>query len=213
MRGLRALLGAGEQLSLLIARALYWPASWRLALRRGAPRKLQIGSGGNRLDGWINADIVPGAEVIVFLERRLPFRDAALDRIYLEHVLEHVEYADAIRFLKEARRVLAPSGVLRIAVPDLEDLVRGYVNDDWRRFDWVNWPEHSFIRTRAQMINIGFRWWGHRHLYDREEMVRALTEAGFTDFEFTLHGQSRHANLRGLETRTESTLIVDVTRT
>lgn len=212
MRGLGTLVRVGEKLSLVAARLLYWPSSWRLALRRGAPRKLQIGSGGNRLDGWINADIVPGAELIVFLERRLPFRDGALDRIYLEHVLEHVEYADAIRFLKDARRVLAPGGVLRIAVPDLEELVRGYVHDDWRRFDWVNWPEHSFISTRAQMINIGFRWWGHRHLYDQEEMARALTEAGFSSFEFTSRGESRYTDLRGLETRAESTLVVDVTR-
>lgn len=181
-------------------------------MRRDAPRRLQVGSGANQLEGWINSDIVPTAELIVFLARRLPFADATLDRIYLEHVLEHAPYEHGLRFLREARRVLRRGGVMRIAVPDLEDLVRGYLDDDWRRFDWVNWPEHSFIKTRAQMINIGFRWWGHQYLYDRQELVRVLGEAGFSEVAIVERGMSRHADLRGLETRIDSTLVAEATR-
>lgn len=205
------LAGAREVLTRGAALLLYHPYRWRMALRRNAPRRLQVGSGSNRLEGWINADIAPSADVIVFMERRLPFPDASLDRIFLEHVLEHASFETGLGFLREARRVLRPDGVIRIAVPDLEDLVRGYLADDWRRFDWVNWPEHSFIRTRAQMINIGFRWWGHQYLYDRQDLSRILDEAGFKGIEFVDLGQSRHADLRNLETRPDSTLIVEAT--
>jgi predicted SAM-dependent methyltransferase len=203
---------AREQVLRVLAQIFYWPWRLRLALRRNRPLRLQIGSGPNRFPGWINADIDPRAELIVFLERRLPFPDRSLQRIYLEHVLEHVPYATALFFLKEARRVLQPGGVLRVAVPDLEDLALGYLANDWRqRFDWVNWPEYSFLQTRAQMINVGFRWWGHAHLYDREEMERVLREAGFSSYEFVERGQSRHDDMRGLESRRDSTLVVEAT--
>lgn len=208
----KRLLGARDILVRGAALALYHPYRWRLALRGTTPRRLQIGSGCNRLDGWINSDITPSADVIVFMERRLPFSDETLDRIYLEHVLEHATYETGVRFLCDARRVLRPGGVIRIAVPDLEDLVRGYLADDWRRFDWVNWPEHAFIRSRAQMINIGFRWWGHQYLYDRQDLARVLAEAGFTEIEFVERGQSRHTDLRALETRPDSTLIAEATK-
>lgn len=198
----------------VLAHLLYTPSRWRLAMRRNPSRKLQIGSGKNRFPGWINSDIDPRSEVIVLLERRLPFGDRSLDRIYLEHVLEHVSYDTALSFLKETRRVLAPAGIVRIAVPDLEDLARGYLSDDWkRRFDWVNWPEFAFIRTRAEMINIAFRWWGHTHLYDRQEMSRVLSDAGYSAIEFVERGRSRHQDLCNLETRLDSTLVVEATNT
>jgi len=194
------------------AHLLYTPSRLLHWLRRDKRRKLQIGSGTNRIPGWINSDIDPSAELIVLLQRRLPFREQALDRIYLEHVLEHVPYATAVYFLKETRRVLSKGGVVRIAVPDLEDIARGYLENDWRaRFDWVRWPQFSFVKTRAQMINMAFRWWGHAHLYDREEMTRVLQEAGYTRIEFVGWGASSHADLQGLETRLDSTLVVEAT--
>ncbi|NMC73726.1 MAG: methyltransferase domain-containing protein [Geobacteraceae bacterium] len=129
----------------------------------------------------------------------------------MEHVLEHVPFSTGVFFLREARRVLMPGGVIRIAMPDLDDLIDGYQND-WRRFDWVNWPAHHFIQTRAEMINIAFRWWGHQHLYNREELERALHDAGFRQYSFRQPGESDFPDLCGLETRPESTLIVDAVK-
>jgi predicted SAM-dependent methyltransferase len=122
--------------------------------------------------------------------------------------LEHVSYKTGVFFLKESFRTLTPGAVLRIAMPDLDDLIDGYQND-WRRFDWVNWPEFDFIQTKAEMINIAFRWWGHRHLYNKEELSRALVEAGFSRFEFFAHSKSDNSDLRGLETRADTKLIVE----
>lgn len=205
----RTLRGCANTALWLLAHGLYYPYGWWYKLANPRVKRLHVGCGSNRLAGWINADIVPTADMIVFLERRLPFGDASLERIYSEHVLEHAPYETGVFFLKESHRVLRPGGCIRIAVPDLEDLVAGYHNGDWKRFDWVNWPQFSFIKTRAQMINIGFRWWGHRHLYDREELKRVFAEAGFTRIEFVGHGDSPFEDLRGLETRADSTLIAE----
>ncbi|HEY3354736.1 MAG TPA: methyltransferase domain-containing protein [Polyangia bacterium] len=209
MKRLWSIVQRGTQAGL--SQLLYFPYVLRLRLQRRPSRKLQVGCGAHRFPGWTNADIDPRADLIIYLERRLPFADRSLDRIYSEHVLEHVPYEVAVQFLREAWRVLAPGGVVRIAMPDLDDLVDGYCSD-WRRFDWINWPDLAFVKTRAQMLNIAFRWWGHRHLYNREELARALFDAGFTEHEFVDLGQSRWPDLRGLETRLDSKLVVDAVK-
>ena len=167
-----------------------------------------MGCGKNRFKGWINADIHPKSDLIIFLQKKLPFKANSLKRIYSEHVLEHVSYDLGVFFLKEAYRSLQQGGVIRIAMPDLDTLIDGYQND-WRKFDWISWPDFSFIKTRAEMINIAFRWWGHQHLYNKEELARALIEAGFTTFNFVERNQGNFEDLRGLETRLDSTLIVE----
>ncbi len=187
---------------------LFLPYLARYYLTGRSVRRLHIGCGENRFDGWINADISPRAELIVDIRWPLPFPTGYLKCIYSEHVLEHVSYETGVRFLREARRVLAPGGVIRIAMPDLDDLIDGYCVD-WKRFDWVQWPEHAFIKTRAQMINIAFRWWGHKHLYNREELERALAEAGFARIRFVDTGTSEHPDLRNLETRRDSRLVAE----
>lgn len=198
-------------LGLLLAWLLYLPYLALHYLFHRHLRKLHVGCGRVKLSGWINADLSPRAELVIDLRWPLPFPTDYLDYIYSEHVLEHLRYKTAVRFLREARRVLAHGGVIRIAMPDLDDLVEGYQND-WRRFDWVSWPEHSFIKTRAQMINIAFRWWGHQHLYNREELERALRDAGFSDIRFVEPGESTHPDLRNLETRADSRLVAEATK-
>ncbi len=93
-------------------------------------------------------------------------------------------------------------------MPDLDDIVNGYTND-WRRFDWLRWPRHEFIKTRAEMLNIVFDWWGHRYLYNREELERRLREVGFSNILFFDMGQSEHAALKNLETRDDSRLVAE----
>ncbi|MFA6434231.1 MAG: class I SAM-dependent methyltransferase [Elusimicrobiales bacterium] len=46
---------------------------------------------------------------------------ASFDAVTMWHVLEHV--ADPLRYLKEVRRILKPSGLLLLAVPNVNDLL------------------------------------------------------------------------------------------
>ena len=173
---------------------------------------LHVGCGSNRIDGWINADIDPRADLIIFMEKRLPFANDSLQYIYSEHVLEHVPFETGVFFLSETLRTLQKGGVVRIAMPDLDVLVDAY-QGDWRKeLHWVNWPEYSFLKTKAQMINIAFRWWGHKHLYNQEELKRALSAAGFTKMSFQPPGKSGHEKLQNLETRQDTNLIVEATK-
>jgi len=53
------------------------------------------------------------------------FADGTFTEIYASHVLEHFDYRDALMVaLREWFRVLAPSGVLRLSVPDIDNLAQ-----------------------------------------------------------------------------------------
>ncbi len=54
------------------------------------------------------------------------FADGSAELIYCSHALEYFDRSEAQRALEEWRRVLEPSGILRIAVPDFDALLEVY---------------------------------------------------------------------------------------
>ena len=92
-------------------------------------KKLNLGCGSRALPTWVNLDFAaqPGLVAEHDLRQSLPFAAATFDVVYHSHVLEHLSPADAHRFLAECQRVLRPGGILRIAVPDLEQKARLYL--------------------------------------------------------------------------------------
>ena len=174
--------------------------------------KLHLGSGTVRLDGWVNIDLeTPQADLHFDITRPLPFRGGAARLIYHEHVMEHISVEQGLAGLRDWHRLLQPGGVLRIATPDLAYVVERY-GGDWKDQAWLKLPEYAFIRTRAEMLNVSMRWWGHQYLYDGEELERRMREAGFTTIRRCGFRESTVGELAGLETREDSTLILEAVR-
>lgn len=92
---------------------------------------LNIGCGFtySNLPEWVNMDFIKtGEEVIAHnLLSGIPFNDDSFELVYHSHVLEHFSKTDGEKLLLECFRVLKPKGVLRIAVPNLENIVREYL--------------------------------------------------------------------------------------
>lgn len=176
------------------------------------PYKVHVGCGKVRLEGWINLDgdkTLSAPDLIWGLSNGLPFEDDSCSFVYSEHVLEHLPVELGVRFLRECKRILEPGGVVRIAMPSLDMLIKMSCNGNWRAQDWLQWPENQFIKSRAEMLNIVFRSWGHQWLYDREELHRRLGEAGFSSIKDVAYHESSIATLRNLETRKDSLLICE----
>jgi predicted O-linked N-acetylglucosamine transferase (SPINDLY family)/predicted SAM-dependent methyltransferase/glycosyltransferase involved in cell wall biosynthesis len=183
-----------------------------LYFNQSKPYKLHIGCGKNIFPDWINIDIEansPGVDLICDVRGELPFNDGSCSLIYNEHVLEHLTVEEGLFFLKECRRVLQPGGTLRIAMPDLENIVQKYNSEDWRDQDWLRWPDYQFVKTRAEMINISFRWWEHKWLYNLEELNRRLLEAGYLSIQTAAWGKSNIPDFQSRETREDSILIIE----
>jgi predicted SAM-dependent methyltransferase len=53
-------------------------------------------------------------------EARLPFADASLDAVYCSHVVEHLPAGSVSALFAEFHRIVAPGGVVRVLVPDLQ---------------------------------------------------------------------------------------------
>lgn len=90
---------------------------------------LNLGCGTRRHPAWTNVDLVPaGPDVIPCdLRRPLPFPAGSFQAVYAAHVLEHLVPVEAARLLAEVSRLLAPGGLVRIVVPDLEGIARAYL--------------------------------------------------------------------------------------
>ncbi len=183
-------------------------------LTRSSPVALHIGCGTVYLPGWINIDNnsdqnITRLDLLWDFAQPLPFPDASVDFVFHEHFLEHLSVQEAQKFLLDMRRVLKPRGVMRVAMPDLADVINNYLDPKWRSLAFLQKYGMQTIKTRAELINISFRSWGHQHLYDAEELERRIREAGFNRVKPCRLRESEHIVLRGLETREESTLIAE----
>jgi hypothetical protein len=85
--------------------------------------------------------------------------------------------------LQEARRVLAPDGIIRLALPDLRRLAVGYLNGgdaDVFLESTLLAPDH----IRSKKYRFLHLIWGERHhlwMYDGASLIKILTTHGFRD--------------------------------
>lgn len=91
---------------------------------------LNIGCGKRVNPNWVNIDFNPSAQSVLDYDIRkpLPFDDNIFDVVYHSHVLEHLARAKANQLVSECYRVIRPGGIVRIVVPDLEELARNYLS-------------------------------------------------------------------------------------
>ena len=125
-------------------------------------------------------------------DTRLPFLSNSVQLIYTEHMLEHlIPMQGGVAFIRELYRLLVPGGVLRLSTPDLAvhvclraaggglaaapPLLRSHGN----RFA----PDRAYqlgdeYISDASVVNNIFRNYGHQHVYDFDEFLRAAELAG-----------------------------------
>ncbi|SHN72988.1 class I SAM-dependent methyltransferase [Desulfovibrio litoralis] len=188
-----------------------------LCKAKGYLLKLHLGCGTVYHKGWINIDNnsdnnINELDLHWDLRYKLPFPDNSVDFVFHEHFLEHLTVQEALSSLKDTLRVLKPGGVLRVAMPDLRQAVSDYLNPVWKDLPWLKQYGLTFVQTKAELMNMNFRAWGHQYLYDDEELLRRLQEAGFEKIKICPWHQSEHAALVNLETREQSTLVAEATK-
>ena len=187
-------------------------------LRSVTEPRLHLGCGNNHFKDWLNIDIGGSADICWDFRESFPFIPAqTLALIYSEHVLEHFARKDALRILGEAFRILKKGGIFRIAVPDLDRILREYQDynpqlrtDVHEEFDQQYGGTFS---TRGEFLDICFRGWGHTYLYNEEDLTILLKRCGFRSVVRVPYKVSETPALKDLETRppNQSALILEAT--
>lgn len=171
--------------------------------------KLNVGCGDVYLNGWVNIDLDSSkADLKCDVRGRLPYEDASVDFIFSEHFIEHLSVNDGVEFFKECFRVLKPGGVVRTGTIDLNYILFRHFFF-WRKQDWIKKYGYGFVKTDAELTNICFREWGHYYLYNKRELKRRLSEAGFSKIISSKFVKSFYKDLAELETRKETRLILE----
>jgi SAM-dependent methyltransferase len=150
------------------------------------------------------------------LAKGIPFPDASVDAVVHSHVLEHLDRDLVPAFFAEIQRVLKPSGVHRIAVPDFEKRCRAYLThlsvcagaaEAVRHDEYVAGILEQSVRKEAfgSARQSPLRRWlenrilgdarrrgeTHQWMYDRVNLAVLLEQAGFRDVVVQPFNQSR----------------------
>ncbi len=90
---------------------------------------LNLGCGATFDKNWTNIDFASfSPEVKEYnLLKGIPYPDNSFDLVYHSHILEHFPKKDAYKFIAECHRVLKPGGIIRVVVPDLEQIALNYI--------------------------------------------------------------------------------------
>jgi len=92
---------------------------------------LNLACGRTYHPSWTNTDLFPVDPSVlqVDLLNSLPFPDQSFEVVYHSHVIEHLRRSAAERLMKECFRILTHGGILRVATPDFERLIRLYLKE------------------------------------------------------------------------------------
>lgn len=133
--------------------------------------KLHLGCGNIHLDGFTNIDIryLPAVDEVDNIKHLRRYKNDSVDLIYASHVLEHFSRWDYMVVLKRWCDILKPGGVLRLAIPDFEQLVHYYNKtkdidkimgilyggqDYQENFHMCCW---DFNRIEKDLLSVGFK--------------------------------------------------------
>ncbi|MCI0722606.1 MAG: methyltransferase domain-containing protein [Acidobacteria bacterium] len=125
--------------------------------------------------------------------RPFPLPAEGFDFVYCAHMLEHLELADAAFCMRQVHRVLRKGGIFRIAVPDLDELIR--------RYDSSNPDEFlSEFFEADQKLNKNRHHWH----YNEISLRRQLESAGFTSARRRRFREGECVDLSVVENRPDS---------
>jgi predicted SAM-dependent methyltransferase len=95
---------------------------------RGSGLRIHLGAGPINIQGWINIDARDASHIHLQSSGfdLKEFSEGAVSEIYMCHVLEHFSFEEAKLVLKTMSGKLKVGGVLRLSVPDFDQLVAIY---------------------------------------------------------------------------------------
>jgi hypothetical protein len=125
--------------------------------------KLNLASGTDYRDGWVNLDIVPKWPLasrrcdIIWDARkdRIPFDNNSACEIYAGYLFLHLAPRFHDQVLKEIRRVLSPTGYLIVGEVDMDIVMYKFLrNPDDKRCHELIWGEQGLLPDGSNQFDL-----------------------------------------------------------
>jgi 2-polyprenyl-3-methyl-5-hydroxy-6-metoxy-1,4-benzoquinol methylase len=134
--------------------------------RRGG-RLLEVGSGmghlvgqledtfdtyGMDLNHWAvkqSKAVIQKTQLQTASAQELPFRDGAFNVVIIKHIVEHLP--DPQKAIREIGRVTEPGGILILATPNLDSLLKPWKGDKWIGYQD---PTHISLKRPAEWLEM-----------------------------------------------------------
>lgn len=107
---------------------------------------INLGCGPRFHPDWTNIDFNSSSPHVQAhdLRQGIPCPDETFDVVYHSHLLEHFPRHKALGFIQGCYRVLKPRGIIRVVVPDLERIVKMYLQALNRALDGEDGWQHNY---------------------------------------------------------------------
>ena len=141
--------------------------------------RLNLGCGPVKEQGYINIDLHDESADVHMDVTALEYDDNSVDEIYSSHLLEHFGFMEVPAVLREWARVLKPSGLLKMNLPNLE----------WCLKNWLEQPEdkrwgYPLKTIFGNQSNPGEY---HKTGFSKDSLNKLLSAAGFVDISIDDH--------------------------
>ncbi len=158
-------------------------------------KKVNLGCGSNRLEGWENYDLE------LDFSQPLPFENGSVKFIFMEHALEHIDSRNVFSFLKEVTRVLKKDGVIRIVVPSIAKIVANIHTPSFKVYSsFIGNPDRGWggDSSLQGVVEAAITQHGHMTMFS-EDLLLALCKSVGLDSKLVNLYESEYEELRNLE--------------
>ena len=173
------------------------------------PVQLNIGSGNQKLENYINIDLYNKKADIMASSKFLPFEDNTVDAIYTSHTIEHISPNDFHSSLIEWHRVLKSDGKISILTPNFEVYLKEWLNgsEDYKQ----GWGITNVLgiqdRGPGYLNRNGFSVQGLKFILENAGFKTTICKPGATrpeynnTFEYRKNGDIHYVGLKQKKTK------------
>jgi len=151
--------------------------------------KLHLGCWHRYIPGFVHVDLCDMDHIDhkSSIDDLSMFENESVELIYSSHSFEYFNRKDAISVLQEWARVLKPEGVLRLAVPDFDSLIKVY--KDTGKIEKVLGPLYGQMNIKIPQEEVTLY---HKTAYNYDSLSEILYDNGFSnirryDWRDTIH--------------------------
>jgi len=204
-------------------RCILSPLSFKVSQGTGFGRPvtcINLCSGGSRIPGYLNIDIVKGADIVMDLARHdLPFPPNSVQRIVCMSAINYFSRLRAAELIRQCFRILEPGGIARFGVQDMEMLAQRYVQKD-NAFFFQKLPNGK-DRFEGPTLGDKFAAWFYgyaaggypcQYFYDYESLAFLFRQAGFPLIERKPYGVSRLGRIEQIDNRPEQMFFLEAVK-